>query len=283
VRAVPPALAAHLDSGITTVCRCWRITRTDGVVLGFTDHDRALSFDGVTFSALEGLSASGDVTKAGLGVGGLEMAGAFSSAALEAGDLEDGRYDGAAVTLWLVNWANVDERVVVREGTLGEVRRADGAFRAEVRGPMQALETVRGRVVTMTCDADLGDSRCKVALGALTRSATVATIDGARLVVSGTDGAAPGWLAGGVAVAATGAAVGARRVVTRHTVEAAGVVLTFRSAVLDLAAGDQLDVTPGCDKRFSTCHEKFGNAVNFRGFPHLPGNDRAFAYARGGS
>ena len=282
MRALPAELEAHLKSGATTVCRCWRLTRTDGVVLGFTDHDRALSFGGVTFSAMEGLESSGDVTKAGFGVGGFEIAGAFSSAALEVADLQSGRYDGATVTLWLVNWADVSQRTVLREGTLGEVSRADGAFRAEVRGPMQALETVRGRVVTIACDADLGDERCKVALAALARTATVAAVDGERLLVSGISNRPAGWFAGGIAVVASGDETGARRVVVRHTVEEAGVVITLREVVLGLAEGDTLTLTPGCDKRFQTCHEKFGNALNYQGFPYLPGNDRVFSYAGGG-
>ncbi len=283
MRSLPAALEAHLKSGTTTLCRCWRLTRTDGLVLGFTDHDRALSFDGQEFSAMEGLESSGDVTKAGFAVGGFEIAGAFSSAALEIADLQSGRYDGATVTLWLVNWADVSQRTVLREGTLGEVSRADGAFRAEVRGPMQALETVRGRVVTIACDADLGDARCKVALETLERTATVDSVDGARLVVSGIGNRPAGWFAGGVCVVADGAEVGARRLVVRHTVEEAGVVITLREALLDLAAGDELTLRPGCDKRFATCHEKFGNSLNYQGFPFLPGNDKAFSYAGGAS
>ena len=280
MRALPAALKAHLQSGSTTVCRCWQLTRTDGVVLGFTDHDRALAFEGVTFSSTEGLEASSDVTKAGFGVGGLEIDGAFSSAALEVTDLQSGLYDGAQVTLWLVNWADVAQRVVLREGTLGEVTRADGAFRAEVRGPMQALETVRGRVVSTTCDADLGDTRCTVDLSALAQPATVVSVDGARLVLSGIAGHPAGWFAGGVAVVTSGADAGVRRLIVRHTLEAVGVVLTLREAIVGLVVDDTLSVTPGCDKRFATCAEKFGNSLNFQGFPHLPGNDRAFSYAR---
>jgi uncharacterized phage protein (TIGR02218 family) len=47
--------------------------------------------------------------------------------------------------------------------------------------------------------------------------------------------------------------------------------------------GDAFTVTAGCDKRFDTCREKFGNRLNFRGFPHMPGNDFALGYARNGS
>ena len=45
-----------------------------------------------------------------------------------------------------------------------------------------------------------------------------------------------------------------------------------------IAAGDTFDVTAGCDKQFSTCHDKFANVVNFRGFPHIPGNDFVISY-----
>ena len=282
MRSVDPELLAHLKSGVTTTCRCWQLTRTDDVSLGFTDHDRALSFGGVTFSAVDGLEASGDVTRAGLGVGGLEIAGALSSASLDAGELQDGRYDGATVTLWLVNWADVSERVVLRRGTLGEVTRADGGFSAEVRGPMQALETVRGRVIATGCDADLGDARCKVNLGALEVSAAVHSVDGAGVRVTGIAHLAAGHLAGGLAVVTSGAAAGARRLVVAHTVDALGRVLTLREPLPGLAQGDALTVTPGCDKRFDTCRAKFANGLNFQGFPYLPGNDRAFSYPRSG-
>ncbi|ORE96456.1 hypothetical protein ATO13_06320 [Stappia sp. 22II-S9-Z10] len=290
MRDVPSGLKAHLEGGAQTVCHCWQLERTDGAVMGFTDHDSEVEFGGVTYSALAGLESSGDVARTGLGVGGLEVAGALSASGLDAADLMAGKYDFAVLTVWLVNWASVSERVVVRRGSLGEVTRADGAFRAEVRGPAQALETVRGRVFSTGCDADLGDGRCKVDLAALARSATVVAVDGARLTVSGIGDLADGYLAGGVAEMTSGADAGSRGVLVRHaavgmatvggaTVEVA--VVQLRTALLGVAPGDTVALTPGCDKRFATCVATFGNGPNFQGFPHIPGNDRAFAYARG--
>ena len=46
--------------------------------------------------------------------------------------------------------------------------------------------------------------------------------------------------------------------------------------------GDTFVVTAGCDKRFDTCRDRFDNAVNFRGFPHIPGNDFVVATMPGG-
>ena len=37
--------------------------------------------------------------------------------------------------------------------------------------------------------------------------------------------------------------------------------------------GDAFFATAGCDKQFATCSAKFGNGVNFRGFPHMPGEE----------
>ena len=58
MKAMPAGLQAHLDSGATTVAWCWRIARRDEVVLGFTDHDRSLTFGGTEFEPESGLSAS---------------------------------------------------------------------------------------------------------------------------------------------------------------------------------------------------------------------------------
>ena len=280
MRVLPEALAEHLASGCTTVCRCWLLTRLDGVSLGFTDHDLGVEIDGTTYSAVSGVDSSGDVLKSGFAVGGLEIEGALSSAGLDEEDLAAGLYDGANVELWLVNWKDVAERVLLRRGALGEVTSQDGAFMAEVRGPMRELETVRGRVYTHTCDADLGDARCKFDLEATARTAQVLSVDGTRVVVEGVANVPAEFFAHGAATVTTGEAKGGVRQIVRHRIEGTNVVLIVRSEIVRLAVGDRLSLVPGCDKRFQTCRTKFGNALNFQGFPHLPGTDRAFSYAR---
>jgi uncharacterized phage protein (TIGR02218 family) len=49
-----------------------------------------------------------------------------------------------------------------------------------------------------------------------------------------------------------------------------------------VALGAAVTLVAGCDRRFSTCAAKFGNALNFRGFPHVPGNDFVLRYPRSG-
>src|SRR5215212_308623 len=105
MRTVPPSLATHLADGVTTLCRCWRLTRRDGAVFGFTDHDRDLTVDGTLFAARSGLEAAEASAELGFAVGGGEVAGALMSAGITESDIAAGLYDDAAVEVFLVKWA----------------------------------------------------------------------------------------------------------------------------------------------------------------------------------
>ncbi|MEM8582068.1 MAG: DUF2163 domain-containing protein, partial [Pseudomonadota bacterium] len=157
-------LDAHLASGLTTVCRCWVLRRRDGAVRGFTDHDVTLSFDGVEFRANTGLSASALRQTTGLSVDNTEAVGALSDFAISERDLNGGRYDGAEVEIWLVNWSQPEVRTLVFRGTIGETQQIDGAFRAELRGLAESLNKPLGRIYRKDCSAVLGDSACRINL-----------------------------------------------------------------------------------------------------------------------
>jgi uncharacterized phage protein (TIGR02218 family) len=45
-----------------------------------------------------------------------------------------------------------------------------------------------------------------------------------------------------------------------------------------ITLGDGFFIQAGCDKQFVTCRSKFGNGVNFRGFPAIPGDDTIVRY-----
>ncbi len=288
MKSFSPALAAHLVGGVTTLCTCWRVERGDGIVLGFTDHDRKISFDGVEHEPATGLDASDAVAHAGLQVGGLEVTGAFASDRITESDLKAGLYDNARVQAFLVNWSDPGERHLMRVGSIGEVRRDGGAFTAEIRGLAHALDQERGRIFRATCDADLGDARCQINLASeeWTASATVAATDGFHRINASVPGDRPsGFFDQGFLTFTSGANAGRRTEVLRHVREEAGDVLElWQRMSTPIAAGDSFMVSAGCDKRFATCRDRFANSVNFRGFPHMPGNDFALSYptAEGG-
>jgi len=277
MKTLPEGLQSHLDSGATTLCWCWQLVRGDGVVMGFTDHDRALAFDGVTYEAAAGFSASEVQSALGLAVDNLTLAGALSSATLNEDDLAAGLYDNAAFKLWRVNWAEVSQRVLMKSGTLGEVSRQGAAFSAELRGLAQALNQPVGRAFGRLCDADLGDARCTLALTAVI-GAVVAAFDARRFTVSGLEDVAAGDVTGGRLRFTSGANAGLAMDIKRHGKSGDLVTLELWQAMpRPVTAGDGFTVTPGCDKSFATCRDRFGNAVNFRGFPYMPGNDAVLA------
>ena len=277
MKTLPDGLQAHLDGGATTLCWCWKLTRRDGLVQGFTDHDRALMFDGVTYDAVSGFGASQIESGLGLAVDNLTLAGALSSATLNETDLAAGLYDDAGIEIWRVNWTDPGQRVLMRAGTLGEVTRNDSAFQAEIRGLAQALNQPVGRVFGHLCDADLGDGRCGVTLTA-SSGAVAAVYDNRRFSVSGLGAFASGWFDGGRLAFTDGANAGSAMEVKRHA--AAGGIVTielWQTMSQTVAPDDAFTLTPGCDKQFATCKNRFSNAVNFRGFPFMPGNDAVVA------
>ena len=187
------------------------MTRKDGETYGFTDHDRDLSFDGHVFKAASGLSAGALQQTTGLSVDNSEAVGALSDASVREEDLAEGRFDGAEVQSWLVNWADISARVTEFRGNFGEVTRKAGAFRVELRGLSERLNQVQGLVYQAGCGAILGDARCGVNLGlpAYRASAPIAEIDVlGRIRIEGLTGFADQWFERGQIEVLSGASAG---------------------------------------------------------------------------
>ncbi len=278
--------AAHLASGATTLCWCWRIERRDGTVLGFTDHDNTLAFDGTTYEAASGFTASDISDGLGLSVDNLEVTGALSSATLTDDDLAAGRYDDARIAIYRVNWSDPSQRVLMRSGSIGEVRRTGSMFTAELRGLAHYLQQPTGRLIQQTCDADLGDARCKIDLTSPTfrGTGTIVTANSARrFTVAGIDAFETRFFSRGLFAFTSGASAGLKIEVKSHTKLATSVEMELWAEAEDPpASGDAFVVTAGCDKRFETCKSRFANTINFRGFPSIPGNQFLTKIGRAG-
>jgi uncharacterized phage protein (TIGR02218 family) len=281
MRDIPSALQARLDSGVTTLCHCWKLTRRDDVVQGFTDHDDDLVIDGVTYRAGTGFISSEATSRFDLSVDGAEIAGALSDDALLDSDLAAGRYDAASVETWLVDWSDVSLRVLTARSTLGEVKREGQSFSAELRGLADSLSQDSGRLFTARCSADLGDAHCRFDLVAagLQGEGIVTSIESTSTIVAdGLDEFDEGVFTGGRLTWTSSANAGLSVEIKEHRVASGHARLSLWQAVPEpIASGDTLTVAAGCDKRFVTCRARFNNVINFRGFPQIPGNDFVIA------
>lgn len=283
MRHLSAEFQARLREPATTLASAWRLTRRDGAVFGFTDHDEDIPFDGTLFRARTGWTAGESEAARGFGAGTEAVDGVFSDEAIREGDVERGLFDGASVESFRVDWREPGHHVLMEVADLGEVTRGAGGFRAELRGLAARLDRQRGRTYRRRCDAVLGDRRCGVDLAGWTRGVEVLSVTDAVLVVrpvaafSRSDRLvfAQGRLdpgEGEAAVPLRGIGEG----------QGAGELRLFlaRPPLRLPAVGARVSIVAGCDRSFATCRDRFENGVNFRGFPHLPGADAALGVAK---
>jgi uncharacterized phage protein (TIGR02218 family) len=277
---VPVALQAHLDTGTTTLALCWKVTRKDGLVQGFTEHDRDLTFGSpaVTYLASSGFSASQITESLGLAVDNLNVDGAISSSTINEDDLASGRYDDAEVELILVNWADTSQRITRARGSIGEVKRQETAFSTEFRSLVHRLNQRTGRSYQRTCDAIVGDERCKVNLNTATYRGlgTVTSAAGRNIIASGLGTYAAGFFSNGKLTFTSGPNNGLTFEVKFHPTTSSLTLWDVPPGAV--VAGNTFEVRAGCSNSFETCKTKFNNVANFQGFPYIPGQDGLQSY-----
>lgn len=269
--------AAHLQTGATTLATCWILKRTDGFTLGFTDHDEPLTLKEVKCEPATGMTGSEMRQSQGFASDDQDISGILSSSAISEADLISGRYDGATIETWRVNWQSPDQKLHLRTGFLGEVKRTASSFQAEIRGLSVALEQERGRIYQYSCDATCGDQRCGLDL---TRpdlhfdGSVLAITNQTSLAITFANRPLIGRLDLGQMTLQSGGAEGMVFDIMSHSQAGEYDQLELWLPIHDdVAPGDQVRVHVGCDKSFATCRDIYANQRNFRGFPHIPGND----------
>lgn len=190
MKVISPALAAHLKADTTTLVTAVKLTRQDGVVQGYTTHDKPLTFDCdgqglVTYQPQGGYNRSAIASQLSLATDNLELEGLLDDDAITEADLLTGKYDNAELKFMLVNWQDLSQGVLkLRQGYIGQITLHRDTFVAEVRGLMDAYGQVIGELYTPDCRADLGDARCKVVLDPSPWEPTTAYPVGARVVAT---------------------------------------------------------------------------------------------------
>lgn len=263
-----------------TLCTCWIITRTDGVIFRFTDLDIPLSVEGNTYSPAIGYNRTAVSNSSDMSVDNMDVDGILDDETITEVDMRAGKFDYARINIFVVDWMHPTRGIMrMRRGWLGEVMITPGGkFRVELRGMNQAFSQQVGESFTPECRADLGDSRCKVPIesAAYMREGSVLAVASRRqftVTITDPDPRAtdPGWYVGGVLSWLTGDNVG--RNIEAKTWDGVNVLELFLSMPYPIKAGDTFRIRPGCNKMRTTCINKFDNIVNMRAEPFIPGQD----------
>ncbi|MEM8825879.1 MAG: DUF2163 domain-containing protein [Pseudomonadota bacterium] len=274
MRPLSDRLATALDAPLASLAFLWRVQRRDGTALGFTTHDRTLTFGGLDYRPAPGMTPSTVTASTTLDVEGLDVAGVLSSDAITARDIQAGRYDGAAVTLTLIDWTDpAAGGLDLMQGSLGTLTVMGDMFEADLKTPTAALSRVPVELTSPECRARLGDDRCRIDLAKHRARARIVAVTGPNEVEIDLDDSA-GRFAYGVMRPSGGALAGIDIGIAR----AAGSLLTLNADANGLAPGDPIRLTEGCDRRWVTCRARFANGANFRGEPYVPGRDSVLRY-----
>lgn len=272
MKTVSEELKGHITQEVTTLATCWQLTRRDGTVMGFTDYDADLVLGGVTYVAATGFTPTAVEYSASLSVDNVDIEGMLDAGSITEADLIAGRYDYAEIEVFMVNYTDISQgRLHIKTGWLGEVTVRAGQFIAEVRGLSQPLSQRIGELYAPACRAKLGDGRCGVNMVAYRASGTITGVISNSICADSLREESAGYFSYGKLTFTSGDNAGYSVEIKEYSNKQFILTLPMPYAI---AVGDAYEAEVGCDKTLKTCAERFGNALNFRGEPHIPGLDR---------
>jgi uncharacterized phage protein (TIGR02218 family) len=272
MKSITNTLQAHLSAETTTLATCWKLTRTDGIVQGFTDHDTDLLVQGQTYAAQTGFTPTAISTSSSLNVDNLDVQGMLDADTINEEQVMAGRYDFAEIEIFQVNYHDPDAgKLILRRGWLGEITLRNKQFVAEVRGLTQKLSQQLGELYSAACRTQLGDEKCKVNMASYSHNGTIDTVVSNAVMTDASRTEENGYFSNGKLTFISGSNQGLSREIKAF---ANGEFVLVLPMPYEVSAGDAYTAQAGCDKNIATCAEHFDNAVNFRGEPHVPGMDR---------
>lgn len=281
MRTISSAFQNHLMQELTTLAQLVKITRLDGEVIGLTTHDTDISIDGVTYIA-DGAFSEGKLSDENdLKANDYEVTGLLDSGVIAESDIQAGLYDHARIDVYVCNWGDLSQGVIhLRRGWLGEIVTSGGGYKASLRGFHDLLSRRIGETYSPECRYHLGDGRCGLALSSWSYSGSATSVTDRRTFADAACAHDDGYFSGGKLSWTSGAMSGQSFEVCSYDADGCQFQL-WLPASSDIQVGDTFTVTAGCDKRFSTCRKKFNNAVNYGGFPYLPGISKILQYPNG--
>lgn len=276
MKTISLGLQAKLEEPCGTFTHCMLITRTDGVKLGFTDHQYSFVINGVTYTPQQATDPSSLQSDSRASVDNMEIVGILSEAGLAKNDIIIGKFDNAKLDVFLVDYTSLPatatpgDCIWLKTMILGNTKIEDDVFRIECRSLADYLNKQIIELTSPTCRARFGDSRCQKNLTGLQYVTTISGFADLRNLTIAASGFISNYFQYGKIEWLSGDLTG----YVADISASAGSALTLYSKVpLAMAAGNSVRVTAGCNKTFDAC-VGFSNAINFQGEPHVPGIDK---------
>ena len=277
MRIIPPAMQAHLNRGTTHLVMCWKLTpKPPHATIGFTENGQSIIHEGVTYVSDSGLSVSALQQRNQVAGDNMEADFFLNLDDAQADDLRAGVFDDAIYELFLIDALQPDLGTVpLLRGSLSGITFSRNQLRAEIVSLSSRLQQNLLVQTSPTCRAHLGDKQCRVKLAVHTVTGQVTKIDNNNQgFTDDKRGEATNHFNQGLLTWLSGNNQGL--IVDIKRFKKGGTFSLFEPLIKAIQVGDKYRVVRGCDKTIQTCETVFNNVVNFRGEPHLPGNDQIF-------
>lgn len=160
MRLIDDATRARFSDSALTTCLCWKLKRSDGVIVCLTDHDAIVDWQGMAYEPGAAIEAGRFAQAGGLRPGRAAGAGGFRTDGFCEDDLAAGLWNGAQVSVYRVDWQAPEHGAFLWSGYLSEITSGPDGFEAELISLKADLERTVGRTYSRRCDARLGDARC---------------------------------------------------------------------------------------------------------------------------
>ena len=266
-------MTTYFSNELEGVANFWRVFRQDGVALGFTSHDRDIVIDGLTHRAAPGIAPSAIRRDISLSSDSAEVEGVLSHDSICEDDLAAGLFDDASVEIGAVDW-ETGVSSTLYSGSIGNVENHHNAFSAELRSAKVLLERDLVPRTSPTCRAEFCGKGCNLSAAQFTSVLPLNAIDWETNSVTFMGLIAPDYIDGEIRFLD-----GPQTGLTFGVVDIIGSAFALdRQLANNLEVGTMAIVRQGCDHTLATCQNRFGNSINFRGEPYLPGNDLLSRY-----
>jgi uncharacterized phage protein (TIGR02218 family) len=278
VKVLSGTVANHVDDDVTKLATCFKLTRRDGVIMGFCDHDQILTVGGVNYQPDSGflqtmLRKNGDMSK-----DNADIFGFLESPSITAADVRNGIYNGARFEIFKVIWDDVTAGTIkLLKGEFGAISLKQFKVEVTVEGLSKRLATKYGKIYQPQCRVDLFSEECGLdaadfVVAETVDASTANSVDFYRSFnVPGLVGTTAIYKKGLITVT-SGLNINLSMEVKNFDATTGKVELFARMPYL-FAAGDTFNIYPGCDKKRTTCSFVYSNIVNFRGEPDVPHDD----------
>jgi uncharacterized phage protein (TIGR02218 family) len=277
MRQLDPQFLLRLQSGVTSICKCWQITSINGDKICITEHDEDVVFNNEKYqkTALNNQS----IDKATNQINRTNFSGVFDIDAINADKIKLGHFKNAMVKLFIVDWQMPQYFCQYFCGFIGDINYNNQEFEFEIIGVESLLNQNIGRKFGKMCDANLGDGNCKLNLIDFQKNGQIIDyISKSKLQISILGSIDLGIYANAIIEFTNGNLKGQKFEFAKLN----QINSNFEIELIDVLPiaprnDDEIIIYPICDKTISKCGQIFNNAKNFRGCPYMPGESIIYA------